>query len=194
MKEFIEKWEGKVVDYDGYYWYQCTDFVRQYCLEMFWETYKPHWNAWTLYDQDWGDEYIKYPFNSAQFIPNRWDIVIFKWPTKYGHIGVITDAEMMSFTVIDQNTWSGNWDWEWDNKIRIQYYWYSDVIWFVRNLNYTSTDDVEYNQYTNILDTLIKDGYEPVFNDYGWSDWETKTLIDIGLARTEEKWKNKLNK
>ena len=56
----------------------------------------------------------------------------------------------------------------------------------------SDSKDVEYNKYTNILDTLVKDGYEPVFNDYEWDDGETKTLIDIWLARQEVKWKNKL--
>ena len=60
--------------------------------------------------------------------------------------------------------------------------------------NWLAYNEPKMNKYTNILDTLVKDGYEPIFNDYEWSDWETKTLIDIGLARTEEKWKNKLNK
>ena len=33
---------------------------------------------------------------------------------------------------------------------------------------------------------------QPVFNDYEWYDGETKTLIDIWLARQEIKWKDKL--
>lgn len=190
LQEFIEKWEWNVVDYDWYYWYQCTDFVRQYCLEMFWETYKPHWNAWTLFDQDWGDDYIKYEVTS-EFILHEWDIVIFNWPTKYWHIAVITESEMFSFDVIEQNAWSGNWDGVWDNKIKTGIYWYSGVIWFVRNKNYVAYNESETNKYSNILEDLVKDGYEPVFNDYEWIDGETKTLIDIWLARTIEKIKNK---
>mgnify|MGYP001945161293 CR=1 FL=1 len=188
LKDFIDKWEWKVIDYDGYYGYQCTDLVRQYCLEMFWETYKPHGNAWTLFNQDWGKDYIKYEYNS-EFIPNEWDIVIFDWPTKYGHIAVVTEADLMSLFIIDQNTWSWNWDWKWDNKIRVHSHSYAGVIWYIRNINYNTFN---MNKYTNILEDLAKDGYEPVFNDYEWDDWETKTLIEIWLARQEEKIKNKL--
>jgi len=106
LNEFIKTREGGTIDYDWYYWYQCTDLVRQYCYEMFWETYAPIWNAADLFSQDWGDEYIKYE-NTPEFIPNSWDICIFDWPTNFWHIGVVVSSDIDNMMILDQNT--GNW-------------------------------------------------------------------------------------
>ena len=50
---------------------------------------------------------------------------------------------------------------------------------------------MEENKYIEILDGLIKDGYEPIFNSLEWiwhlNEWETKALIEIAIARTINK-------
>jgi len=66
--------------------------------------------------------------------------------------------------------------------------WQTDMPHFQNN----DSNNVDTNKYSDILKDLIKDGYEPIFNDYKWEDGKTKTLIDIWFARTEKKWKNKL--
>lgn len=50
---------------------------------------------------------------------------------------------------------------------------------------------MEENKYIGILEGLIKDGYEPIFNSLegiGYlNEAETKTLIEIAIARTINK-------
>lgn len=49
----------------------------------------------------------------------------------------------------------------------------------------------EENKYIKILEELIKDGYEPIFNSLEWighlNEAEVKTLIEIAIARTINK-------
>jgi len=58
--------------------------------------------------------------------------------------------------------------------------------------NWLPYNEPNMNKYSDILDDLVKDGYEPVFNSYEWDDGETKTLIEIWFARQEKKLKNKI--
>jgi len=129
LKEFINKWDWKVVDYDGYYKYQCKDYSNQYTKEVF-NYESPKWNAYEVFFADWWDKWEKFK-NTPDFLPKEGDICIWKiW--EYWHIGIVLSADLQTMIISDQNTWSGNWDWIWDNKIRTHQYSYKNVYWFIR--------------------------------------------------------------
>ena len=89
---------GQKLDFDGWYGAQCMDLILYYCAKFGW---RPSGNAITLKDQTppAGWQKIK---NSASFIPQPGDIFIFTI-APYGHTGIITSANMNSFTSVDQN-------------------------------------------------------------------------------------------
>lgn len=89
---------GKSLDFDGYYGAQCMDLILYYCAKFGW---RPYGNAVDLKNATVPSGWQKIQ-NSATFVPEVGDIFIFTM-APYGHTGIITSANMNSFTSIDQN-------------------------------------------------------------------------------------------
>lgn len=103
LTEFIAKYDGKGIDEDGSYGYQCVDLVMQYSKEVLGI---PRWGSgnaigrWTNYPTETFDK-IEYVYGS---VPQSDDVVI--WGTllgPYGHIAVAIAGNADSFTSFDQN-------------------------------------------------------------------------------------------
>ena len=109
-QEFFDKYNGKYIDYDGYYGYQCVDLYRQFVKEVYGCQQSPPISGaakvWDTYNKDFFTRISNGPVN----YPNRGDIVI--WNTKagggYGHIAIAMDAASMSFNSFDQNWPTGS--------------------------------------------------------------------------------------
>lgn len=110
LNEFIKKYSGKKVDWDGYYGGQCVDLARQYIDEVL-ELNQPRGvrgacNFWDNFDSDQNlngqFEKIK---NTLPFIPQAGDIMIWDCSVGggYGHISIVTEADINKFTSFDQN-------------------------------------------------------------------------------------------
>lgn len=107
IDEFVRKYDGKGIDYDGSFGNQCVDLYRQYVKEclMFpqsppvpgakdiWDTYLP--------------DYFRRIENTPTGIPEKGDIVIFSTGT-YGHVSVFVEGNTTRFTSFDQNYPSGS--------------------------------------------------------------------------------------
>lgn len=107
LQQFIDKYNGKAVDFDGYFGNQCVDLAQQYNKEMFngpflsgaaakdiWNTYPP-----SIYDR---------VTNSPTGVPQAGDIII--WGTSYGpygHIAICTEANVNNFKCLSQNDPTG---------------------------------------------------------------------------------------
>lgn len=123
--EFKNKWLGECIDYDGAFWFQCTDLIKQYLDECLWL-----WKQKAL--------------GNANQIPNNlikqkfWKIdpgkniiqgdIIVRTSWKLWHIAIVDRVLWDKVHVLEQN-WtgknSGSWkDW---NEIRIHAY---DRNWF----------------------------------------------------------------
>lgn len=147
LKQFLDKWNWKVIDYDWSYWYQCKDYTNQYTKEVF-GIESPKWNAKDVWKSNWGEKFEKHK-NTADFLPLPWDICI--WGNgEFGHIGIVVSANLKNMVISDQNTWSGNWDGTGNNKIRTHQYPYKNVLWFIRY----KKDDMQKN-----IDDFIKRWY-----------------------------------
>ena len=102
--QFITKYNGKGIDFDGAFGFQCVDLYRQYVQEVvrvpqsppvpgakdIWNTYLPR--------------YFTRISNSPLNVPQKGDIVI--WGTGYGpwgHVGVFIEGGVWSFRSFDQN-------------------------------------------------------------------------------------------
>lgn len=110
--DFLNKWLGKSIDFDGMYGPQCVDLVAQYCVE----NNKPvaYANA-----KDWANnpalrpafDWIDNNPNDPNQLPKRGDIVVFSGMQPgsggFGHIDIFDMATgTHSWQGLDQN-WGG---------------------------------------------------------------------------------------
>jgi len=109
LTEFVDKYNGKKIDYDGRYGAQCVDVFRQYCKDVL---AIPHTGGvvgaaelYTKYDtmpleQRYFDKLVY-----AGGKPEKGDVVIFA-PTKsnkYGHVAIVLDASSEEIVVFEQD-------------------------------------------------------------------------------------------
>lgn len=110
LSEFIDKYNGKEIDFDNAYKGQCVDLFRQYIKEvLIFPQPKPVVGAgdlWTNYDTDPNlSGYFERITNTLEFIPDPGDVMVWKKTSSlpYGHIGVIKAATKTNFVSFDQN-------------------------------------------------------------------------------------------
>lgn len=147
---FIKKYNGKYVDHDGKYGAQCVDLFRQYNHEVLDLEKQP---AGVIGAKDFWTNYEKDPMlyknfkkikNTPLFIPQKGDVMI--WSGKYGpygHIAIVVDAKLMSFTAFSQNDPAGS-------KCFIKKYNYNNVLGVLRPRTHIKTlEDIPH--YTDIV-------------------------------------------
>lgn len=118
-KLLTNKYNGKSIDFDGVYWHQCVDLVKQYSSEFlltplgtFWGSAKTGWeNKSNTFPEDkW--EKIRYTGRNK---PKVGDIVFYD-NEPYGHVWICIGS---NWVIFEQNM--GNWDGEWsDDYCRIE--------------------------------------------------------------------------
>lgn len=110
--EFIEKYQGKKVDYDGAYGAQCVDLFRQYAKEVLAIPEHTGPCQTTGGARDLFQDYERMPVEKKYFtcsIQKNWkagDILIWdKTPTnRYGHVAVLIAVfDNSKFLVFEQN-------------------------------------------------------------------------------------------
>lgn len=113
LKDFINKYNGKKVDYDGAYGGQCVDLFRYFNKEVleiaqpkgvngakdFWNNYSKDVNLYNNFDKI---------ANTPTFVPQEGDIAI--WGNgAYGHIAICTGkGDVNTFESFDQNYPTGS--------------------------------------------------------------------------------------
>lgn len=103
LQDFITKYNGKYLDFDGYYGAQCVDALQFYAKEVVGAP------AFTGNAKDIPNTYDKNFYtwipNSISAVPQSGDIII--WGSSvgggYGHIAVCQSANILSFTSFEQN-------------------------------------------------------------------------------------------
>lgn len=112
LDDFINKYEGKFVDVDGFpssNKYQCTDLYRTYVKEVLGypqsppvEGAKDIWNSYL-------PEYFTRIENTPDGVPQKGDIIIFGTGLgKYGHVSIFLEGNINRFTSLDQNYPTGS--------------------------------------------------------------------------------------
>ena len=107
--QFISQWNGRYLDFDGKFGYQCMDLFRKYLVDVCGlPAYNPFpgvsyaKNLWNYSPLQF--EKIK---NTPTGIPSKGDIVI--WGTYVfvtgiaGHVGIFTEGDVNKFISFDQN-------------------------------------------------------------------------------------------
>ena len=127
LTEFVKKYLGKKIDFDGYYGGQCVDLYRQYVKEVLEFPQSPGvGGAAEIWDSaDPG--YYDFINNEPTAIPRIGDIVI--WNRKagggFGHVAVFLEGTVDWFKSFDQN-------WPTLDKCTITTHNYTNVIGWLR--------------------------------------------------------------
>lgn len=110
LEQFVEKYLGKKIDWDGYYGGQCVDLFRQYIDDVL-KFPQPKGvggakDFWPNYDTDNAlkNYYDKIP-NTPTAVPSAGDVML--WNEKagggWGHVAVFLEGNANTFTSFDQN-------------------------------------------------------------------------------------------
>lgn len=105
LEQFIKKWKGNPVDFDGAYGAQCMDLMHQYVTEVL-ELSDPSIlaapAAKDVYNNfRWG-KYFDKIVNTPNAVPERGDIIIWGGGD-WGHIAIFVEGDVNTFTSFDQN-------------------------------------------------------------------------------------------
>ena len=124
IQDFFDKWNGKGVDADGYYGFQCMDLAHQFAQDVNNRDFPGEPAAKDVWDHD-TPGYDKIT-NTPDGVPQRGDIII--WGTAigaYGHIAVFDHGDSNSFVSFDQN-------WPLNSLCHFQNHNYAGVLGWVR--------------------------------------------------------------
>ena len=110
LEQFVEKYNGKKIDYDGQYGAQCVDVFRQYCKDVL---AIPHTGGvvgaadlFTKYDAiPLEQKYFERIPYKAGMQPKAGDVVIFgsTKTNSYGHVAIVLDASSEEIAVFEQD-------------------------------------------------------------------------------------------
>ena len=108
-KEFIEKYNGKYVDFDKNYGNQCVDLFRFYNRDVLDISQPRSVNGakdfWSNYSSDsiLNQNFTKIS-NTPEFIAEPGDVMIWNgYYGPWGHIAIVTKADINKFTCLSQN-------------------------------------------------------------------------------------------
>jgi len=110
--EFFTKYNGKFIDFDGKYGYQCVDLIRQFCKEVLnidGYTLPPVTYAKQLFTNfpNAGTSKFTKIYNKPTNAPQKGDIVV--WGTYLGvtgwagHVAICSGASVYNLITFDQN-------------------------------------------------------------------------------------------
>lgn len=108
IDEFLTKYAGKKVDFDGAYGAQCVDLFRQYCKDVLG---LPHTGAVEGAEGLWNN-YNKLPVEQKYFdridsgyVPLIGDVAVWNGNTnnKYGHVAIVLGYSSNGLLVFEQN-------------------------------------------------------------------------------------------
>ena len=106
LQEFINKWTGVGLDFDGSFGFQCFDLYRQYCKDVLDVPQSPPTGTKgaVVIKDTYLKDYFTWVDNTPDGFPLNGDIVV--WGTTYGpygHVAVATEGNSNTFTCFSQN-------------------------------------------------------------------------------------------
>lgn len=139
LQQFIEKYNGKYIDFDQAWGNQCFDLFHQFVVEVLGLT-DPRIMAapaakdlYNNFNNLKGHEYFERIPNTPMGVPNEGDIVIFGSGT-YGHVSIFIEGDANNFKSFDQNYPVGS-------PCHIQGHTYSSCLGWLRYKGQQSVDN-----------------------------------------------------
>lgn len=108
FQEFIEVYNGRYIDFDGYYGPQCMDLLHTYCVDVLGISdgrvlaANSAKEIYENFDTVYGHEQFEKIANTPEGIPQEGDIVFWGIGT-YGHVAVFVEGNVSAFRSFDQN-------------------------------------------------------------------------------------------
>lgn len=151
--ELIQQYNGKGIDWDGYYGYQCFDLAHFYAVKVVGKDIPAKPAAKDL----WNVEITGYKkiANTPDGVPQKGDIII--WGTgigAWGHVAIFVAGNTSSFTSFDQNFPTGS-------LCHIQQHDYTGVLGWFHPLSSPASDPTEPIKTKDLIDLRRKEeGYD----------------------------------
>jgi len=108
--EFANKYNGKFLDFDGRYGYQCMDLMRAYIQEVLRlppYTLPAVTYAKQVFTNFKPNKYFTKVINTPTAVPKKGDIIFWGWkyPTTgvAGHVAIFSEGNVNCFISFDQN-------------------------------------------------------------------------------------------
>lgn len=111
FEKFVEKYNGKFVDYDKAFGFQCVDLIRQYILEVL--GYAPYdalpagATAKIIFNNFRTNKYFTKIINYPNNAPKKGDIIFWGYypfvTGTAGHTAIVSDANLRTLISFDQN-------------------------------------------------------------------------------------------
>ena len=140
IDEFLNKYQNKSNDYDGYYGAQCFDLFQFYNRDVVGAPFVTGASAkdiWNTYPRAFYEQIANGPTN----FPVRGDVVV--WGDKYGpygHVAICTEGDVNRFSAFSQNDPTGA------RSIVREYKDYYGVLGWLRPKHFALNIDVEMTQ------------------------------------------------
>ena len=111
--DFISKWTGKTVDFDGIYPNQCMDLMHQYVYDVLGLTdarLLAHPAAYQVFTDFTESQYFDKIANTPDGVPQKGDIVLFNKTSSnpYGHVCIFISGDTNKFKSFDANYPTGS--------------------------------------------------------------------------------------
>ena len=170
LDQFVKDYSGKFIEeVDSVALNQCKDLVQRYIKEVWGLAYLPFGNAYNMFAKAQNDLYNKV-INSYFSVPQVGDVIV--WGTRYGqygHIGVVTSANLFWFNSFEQND-------PLRSPSHIKRYSYSGVTGWFRPKVIKMTDETIKSLYRKYWKR------EPAFGD--WMYYKNRKDYEISLEDT----------
>jgi hypothetical protein len=140
LTDFIRKYDGQTVDFDGNHGGQCVDVYRAYCKEVLNIPQSPPVKGAKDIAKTYLPDYFDWTGNREEGVPQPGDIVI--WGDEigpYGHVAIFVDGTNRSFRSFDQNYPLGS-------KCHLQAHRYTGVLGWLHFKGTPLTDMTEEQQ------------------------------------------------
>src|SRR3990167_675546 len=108
LQEFFDKYNGKGIDFDGFYGNQCMDLAEEYNRDVV-GALRLTGNAADVWENYPVDNYERF-LNTPDGVPQLGDIVLWNKNVGggFGHIAIFKEGDIDNFTSFDQNWPTGS--------------------------------------------------------------------------------------
>lgn len=173
LDDFIKKYDGKGIDFDGAYGNQCMDLMHFYCVEVLGISDGKVLAAPTAaqvfsnFEGVKGFQMFDKVVNTPDGVPSKGDIMF--WNTTVGsagHVAVFVDGDANSFRSFDQN-------WPVGSKCHIEKHTYKGVAGWLRKKEVPMADQVTIS--ATSFSSLVQKS----------TQWDT-TADSLGIDRNDQ--------
>lgn len=189
LNDFIAKWNGRYIDFDGAYGAQCMDLMHQWCVEGFGisngavlaapSAKLVYMNFATITGRELFD---RIP-NTDTNVPEEGDILLWGNGT-YGHVAIFIEGDVNGFKSFDQNFPTGS-------PCHIQNHTYTNLLGWLHFKGTTAQSEldkcnVDKKNYYDFLSTIANILNKPLSRDVIVPELQRLVQLEDTIRQTEK--------